>query len=121
MCFEIQNRPIQITCDVPPDDSYATVDANAVVLFGDRLTYTCLSGHVLSNPERGGFSTDTVNSITCNLNTAQNNGRYTPRPTVCVSKPSAASLVAACPVYCRAGHQLLSHFSRVTPTREAGM
>jgi hypothetical protein len=74
---------VQITCDAPPDDSYATVDANAVVLYGDRLTYTCIPGHVLSNAERGGFSTDTVNSITCNLNSAQNNGRYTPRPTVC--------------------------------------
>lgn len=57
-----------------------------MVVYRDRPTYTCRTNYVLSNRIDGGFSTDTVNSITCNLNAAQNDGLYTPRATVCVSK-----------------------------------
>ena len=83
-----------------------------MVVYRDQPTYTCDLGYVLSTRVLGGFSTDTENIITCNLNAARNDGEYTPRATSCVSESSAVGFQCA-PAQCHASRLCVTSTERL--------
>ena len=74
---------LQMMCPSAPVDDLASTSASRVAVFGN-VAYTCDPGNVLPNNEEGGFSTATVNNISCYLITNQR-AAYTVRSPQCVS------------------------------------